>query len=180
MAAEHPTTSWQAMQDGSVFYRQQRLYTLDGKFPSLGDCIVAGCRNGGPLGACSHIDLAITKRPKGGPTALMRDTKKMIAIGPATPIFAKSQIQVYSPSGEGLLLLSVRVDCSVDLCARFSRSHLVGTSQNYSLRVGRRRETSDPKRGGRIPSLRSTRRLCPILSRHRCRRGWNHGRAHTR
>ncbi|KAF8474481.1 vacuolar assembling/sorting protein VPS16 [Russula ochroleuca] len=85
--AEHPTASWQAMQDGSVFYRQQRLYTLDGKLPSLGDCVVAGCRNGGPL-------------------ALMRDTKKMIAIGPATPMFAKSQIQVYSPSGEGLLLLS--------------------------------------------------------------------------
>jgi hypothetical protein len=52
--AEHPTTSWQAMQDGSVFYRQQRLYTLDGKLPSLGDCVVAGCRNGGPLGACNH------------------------------------------------------------------------------------------------------------------------------
>jgi hypothetical protein len=49
----------------------------------------------------------------GGSTALMRDTKKMIAIGPATPIFSKSQIQVYSPSGEGLLLLSVRVDCPV-------------------------------------------------------------------
>ncbi|KAH9962881.1 vacuolar assembling/sorting protein VPS16 [Russula dissimulans] len=85
--AEHPTTSWQAMQDGSVFYRQQRLYTLDGKLPSLGDSIVAGCRNGGPL-------------------ALMRDTSKMIAISPAAPMLARSQIQVYSPSGEGLLLLS--------------------------------------------------------------------------
>jgi hypothetical protein len=63
--------------------------------------------------------LAITKRFKGGSTALMRDTKKMIAIGPATPMFAKSQIQVYSPSGEGLLLLGVRVDCSVDSCAHF-------------------------------------------------------------
>jgi vacuolar protein sorting-associated protein 16 len=51
---EHPTTSWQAMQDGNVFYRQQRLYTLDGKLPSLGDCVVAGCRNGGPLGEWSH------------------------------------------------------------------------------------------------------------------------------
>lgn len=49
--AEHPTTSWQAMQDGNVFYRQQHLYALDGKLPSLGDCVVAGCRNGGPLGA---------------------------------------------------------------------------------------------------------------------------------
>ncbi|KAH8987853.1 vacuolar assembling/sorting protein VPS16 [Lactarius akahatsu] len=82
---EHPTTSWQAMQNGNVFYRQQRLYTLDGMLPNLGDCVVAGCRNGGPL-------------------ALMRDTTKLIAIGPATPMFAKSQIHVYSPSGEGLLL----------------------------------------------------------------------------
>jgi hypothetical protein len=59
--AEHPTTSWQAMQDGNVFYRQQRLYTLDGKLPSLGDCIVAGCRNGGPFGAlaltCHHKEV---------------------------------------------------------------------------------------------------------------------------
>ena len=39
----------------------------------------------------------------------MRDTTKMIAIGPATPMFAKSQIQVYSPSGEGLLLFGVRI-----------------------------------------------------------------------
>ncbi|KAI0298703.1 vacuolar assembling/sorting protein VPS16 [Multifurca ochricompacta] len=83
--ADHPTASWQAMQNGNVFYRQQRLYTLDGKLPSLGDCIVAGCRNGGPL-------------------ALMRDSTKIIAIGSATSTFAKSQIQVYSPSGEGLLL----------------------------------------------------------------------------
>jgi hypothetical protein len=49
----------------------------------------------------------------------MRDTKKMIAIGPATPMFAKSQIQVYSPSGEGLLLLSVRVDRSAGLWTPF-------------------------------------------------------------
>ena len=54
VAVEHPTTSWQAMQDGNVFYRQQRLYTLDGKLPNLGDSIVAGCRNGGPLGECAN------------------------------------------------------------------------------------------------------------------------------
>jgi hypothetical protein len=40
----------------------------------------------------------------------MRDTTKMIAIGPATPMFAKSQIQVYSSSGEGLMLLAVRAE----------------------------------------------------------------------
>ncbi|KAI0266050.1 vacuolar assembling/sorting protein VPS16 [Gloeopeniophorella convolvens] len=84
---EHPTTSWQAMQNGNVFYRQQQLYTLDGKLPNLGDCIVAGCRYGGPI-------------------ALMRDNTKLIAIGRTTPMFAKSQIQVYSSAGEGLLLFS--------------------------------------------------------------------------
>jgi hypothetical protein len=49
---EHPTASWQAMQNGNVFYRQQRCYTLDGRLPNLGDSVVAGCRNGGPLGEC--------------------------------------------------------------------------------------------------------------------------------
>lgn len=49
---EHPTASWQAMQRGNVFYRQQRCYTLDGRLPNLGDSVVAGCRNGGPLGEC--------------------------------------------------------------------------------------------------------------------------------
>jgi vacuolar protein sorting-associated protein 16 len=107
--AEHPTTSWQAMQDGNVFYRQQRLYTLDGKLPNLSNCIVAGCHNGGPLGEC--ILTQCLQKFKAHPTALMRDTSKIVAIGPATPIFAKSQIQVYSPSGEGLLLLGVRLAC---------------------------------------------------------------------
>ncbi|KAF5390852.1 hypothetical protein D9757_004539 [Collybiopsis confluens] len=85
--SDHPTTSWQAMHD-SVFYRRQQLYTVAGKFPDLGDYIIAGCRYGGPL-------------------ALMRDNTKLIAVGRATPAFSKSQIQVYSSAGEGLLLFSV-------------------------------------------------------------------------
>jgi hypothetical protein len=39
--------------------------------------------------------------------ALMRDNTKLVALGRATPIYAKAQIQVYSPAGEGLLLFSV-------------------------------------------------------------------------
>ncbi|KIK56666.1 hypothetical protein GYMLUDRAFT_230051 [Collybiopsis luxurians FD-317 M1] len=85
--SEHPTTSWQAMQNGSAFYRRQQLYSILGKFPDLGDYIIAGCRYGGPL-------------------ALMRDNTKLVAVGRATPAFAKSQIQVYSSAGEGLLLFS--------------------------------------------------------------------------
>ncbi|KIJ59378.1 hypothetical protein HYDPIDRAFT_118596 [Hydnomerulius pinastri MD-312] len=84
---EHPTATWEAMPDGNVFYRRLQLYSIPGKLPDLNDFIIAGCRNGGPI-------------------ALMRDTSKMIAIGNAGPAFSKSQIQVYSPAGEGLLLLS--------------------------------------------------------------------------
>jgi vacuolar protein sorting-associated protein 16 len=110
--AEHPTTLWQAMQDGNVFYRQQRLYTPDGKLLNLGDCIVAGCHNGGPLGECI-LNLQL-QRFRAHAIAFMRDTSKLVAIGPATPMFAKSQIQVYSPSGEGLLLLGVLLACSAN------------------------------------------------------------------
>jgi len=93
VTADHPTTTWEAMQDGQVFYRKQQIYTIHGKLPDLSDYIVAGSRNGGPL-------------------ALMRDNTKLVALGRATPIYAKAQIQVYSPAGEGLLLF-------------------MGTSQNY-------------------------------------------------
>jgi len=40
--------------------------------------------------------------------ALMRDHTKVVAVGPATSSWlGKSQIQVYSPAAESLLLLSV-------------------------------------------------------------------------
>ncbi|KAF8068755.1 vacuolar assembling/sorting protein VPS16 [Lyophyllum atratum] len=84
---EHPTATWEAMQDGNVFYRRQQLYSVTGKLPKLSDYIVAGCRHGGPL-------------------ALMRDSSKLIALGRATTSLSKAQIQVYSPAGEGLLLFS--------------------------------------------------------------------------
>ena len=47
---EHPTASWEAMQDGNVFYRRQQVYSIPGKLPNLGDYIIAGCLYGGPLG----------------------------------------------------------------------------------------------------------------------------------
>lgn len=47
---EHPTLSWEAMQDSNVFYRRQQVYSIHGKLPNLGDCIVAGGRYGGPIG----------------------------------------------------------------------------------------------------------------------------------
>ena len=39
----------------------------------------------------------------------MRDTSKIIAISRAGPALSRSQIQVFSVAGEGLLLLSVRI-----------------------------------------------------------------------
>lgn len=56
--AEHPTASWQAMQDGNVFYRRQQLYSIGGKLPDLGNHLIAGCRNGGPIGAYVASTLA--------------------------------------------------------------------------------------------------------------------------
>lgn len=44
-----------------------------------------------------------------GALALMRDTSKLVALGRGGPAFTKSQIQVYSPAGEGLLLFSVDI-----------------------------------------------------------------------
>ncbi|KAF8556045.1 vacuolar assembling sorting protein VPS16 [Imleria badia] len=86
-AVEHPTTTWEAMPEGNVFYRRLQLYSIPGKLPDLGDFIISGCRDGGPI-------------------ALMRDTSKIIAIGRAGPAFSRSQIQVFSSAGEGLLLLN--------------------------------------------------------------------------
>lgn len=40
---------------------------------------------------------------------MMRDTTKLVALGPGNTAFAKAQIQVYSPAGEGLLLFSVAI-----------------------------------------------------------------------
>lgn len=55
--SDHPTTIWDAMQDGSVFYRKQQLYSIQGKLPTLSDYIIAGCRYGGPLGECPAASL---------------------------------------------------------------------------------------------------------------------------
>ncbi|KAG6888102.1 hypothetical protein C0995_010667 [Termitomyces sp. Mi166 len=114
--AEHPTATWEAMQDGSIFYRRQQLYTVSGKLPTLSDYIVAGCKHGGPIG---HSRSALALSVKAlilALLAVMRDNSKLIAIGPgrAATSLTKSQIQLYSPAGEGLSLLSwdqVRIIC---------------------------------------------------------------------
>lgn len=53
---DHPTASWDAMQDGMVFYKRQQVYNISNKLPKLDDFVVAGCKYGGPLGmVCSGV-----------------------------------------------------------------------------------------------------------------------------
>lgn len=56
MEEDHPTTTWEALQDGNVFYRRQQVYSIPGKLPHLGDFIIAGCRYGGPIGVL-HVTM---------------------------------------------------------------------------------------------------------------------------
>ena len=62
---DHPTASWDAMQDGKVFYRRQQIYSIPNKLPRLDDFVVAGCKHGGPLGmVCSGV-------PQSSPASLV-------------------------------------------------------------------------------------------------------------
>ncbi|KIJ36797.1 hypothetical protein M422DRAFT_179088, partial [Sphaerobolus stellatus SS14] len=86
---EHPTASWEPIQDGTAFYRKHSVYQMQWQYLDVSDYIVAGARYGGPL-------------------AMMRDTNKLIALGRGVPAISKSEIRVYSSVGEGLLLFTVR------------------------------------------------------------------------
>jgi vacuolar protein sorting-associated protein 16 len=103
---DNPTLSWEAMQDGNVFYRRQQHYSVRGKFPALDDHLVAGCRYAGPLGQFLPYLATLGLMPL---LAFMRDSSKAIAIGLATPLYAKAQVQIYSPAGESMLMCSVEV-----------------------------------------------------------------------
>ncbi|EJU02203.1 vacuolar protein sorting-associated protein 16 [Dacryopinax primogenitus] len=83
---DHPTSTWEPMQDGTVFYRKQELYSMQWKVQDLSDFKVVGARYGGPL-------------------AIIRDEHKVIALGGAQR-FTKPQIQVYSSSGGLISTLS--------------------------------------------------------------------------
>src|SRR5277367_2176798 len=91
----HPSASWEAMQDGNVFYRRQQLYSIPGKLPPLEEYIIAGCRCGGPIGFVPSAIRPFHALSKTQFPALMRDSSKFLVARPgSTP--SKSQIQVYS------------------------------------------------------------------------------------
>ena len=71
-AVEHPTTTWEAMPEGNVFYRRLQLYSIPGKLPDLSDFIVAGCRNGGPIGACMLLQPKYDRARADSPAAFQR------------------------------------------------------------------------------------------------------------
>ncbi len=106
MELEHPTSSWQAMQDGNVFYKRQQLYSIHEKLPRLEDHVVAGARFGGPIGMFKPNTRNILTHFCS--QAMMRDSSKMIALGGSVPTVAKDEIRVYSSSGEGIVLFTVR------------------------------------------------------------------------
>jgi hypothetical protein len=106
--------SWQAMQEGNVFYRRQQCYSTPGKLPEIKDYIIAGCRYGGPIGAPVSLKHRALKLMKC--LALMRDHTKLLALGRSTPAITKAQIQVYSPAGEGLLVFSVDTFFDIPMC----------------------------------------------------------------
>ena len=112
MSVDHPVVSWHPMQDGAVFYKRQQLYTVQDKLPNLGDYVVAGCKNGGPIGELSSLKLIVDALMKMLSIAMMRDTNKVIAFGQRVAPFAKNEVRVYSSSGEGLLVFTVRYHVS--------------------------------------------------------------------
>ena len=65
---EHPTASWEAMNDGAVFYSKRHVYQMQWNLGSVGGgtdlsgYIVAGAKLGGPIGMCSP-QRHVTQRP---------------------------------------------------------------------------------------------------------------------
>ncbi|KAG8840224.1 hypothetical protein FRB91_006401, partial [Serendipita sp. 411] len=97
---EHPTTSWEALNNGAVFYSRRHLYQMQWNLSSVGGgsdlsgYIVAGARFGGPI-------------------AIMRDNTKLIALGRTT--FTKPVIQVFSSSGVHLATINWELSKVVSL-----------------------------------------------------------------
>jgi hypothetical protein len=58
---QHPSATWEAASNGTVFYRRQQLYMLQGKLPDLDDYLIAGCKNGGPIGTFSILPSRIDR-----------------------------------------------------------------------------------------------------------------------
>jgi hypothetical protein len=51
MAHPHPTTTWEAMQDGNTFYSKQQVYLMQWQgLLDLSDYIVSMAGHGGPIG----------------------------------------------------------------------------------------------------------------------------------
>ncbi|CAG7849893.1 Vacuolar protein sorting-associated protein 16 homolog [Serendipita indica DSM 11827] len=84
---QHPTLTWEAVNDGAVFYSRRHVYHMNwnlgagGGGSDLSGYVVAAARFGGPI-------------------AIIRDNSKLIALGRTT--FTKPVILVYSSAGTQL------------------------------------------------------------------------------
>lgn len=47
---DHPTATWEPLQDGQVFYSRKNVYSMQWTVGDLSNYIVAGARFGGPVG----------------------------------------------------------------------------------------------------------------------------------
>lgn len=63
----------------------------------------------------------------------MRDTTKLIALGRGNTVFSKAQIQIYSPAGESILLLSVVISISTDFVYSTKEHFIVGFCKDCSF-----------------------------------------------
>jgi len=106
---EHPTASWEAMNDGAVFYSKKHFYQmqwnlgLGGGGGDLAGYVIAAAKLGGPIGMCSMFEDIVYLH---GSAAIMRDNSKLVALGRTT--FIKPVIQVYSSAGAQLATINVR------------------------------------------------------------------------
>ncbi|KAG8824734.1 hypothetical protein FRC17_009032 [Serendipita sp. 399] len=98
---DHPTTSWEALNNGAVFYSRRHLYQLQWNLSSMG---------GGGSDLSGYI---VAGARFGGPVAIMRDNTKLIALGRTT--FTKPVIQVFSSSGIHLATINWELSKIVSL-----------------------------------------------------------------
>jgi vacuolar protein sorting-associated protein 16 len=108
MAHPHPTTTWEAMQDGNTFYGKHQMYIMQWQgLHDLSDYNITVANHGGPIGKVLkkfRIELIGIYL-----SAMMRDTSKLSVVRPTSNALGKAEVQVWSASGEGLLLFKVKL-----------------------------------------------------------------------
>jgi hypothetical protein len=94
------------MQDGKTFYNKHQVYMMQWEgLNDLSDYIIAVAQHGGPIGAWLRV--RVIERINGDCLAVMRDISKLTVVRPTSNALGKTEVQVWSAAGEGLLLFKV-------------------------------------------------------------------------